>query len=81
MNTSVWNVDGNIEKKYNPGLGVDDGLQCLIPFPLLVHNTCPIVRKPLDGVVFFMVAEKESVHGRIRKKNECNDGPDDGYGA
>lgn len=81
MNTSVWNVDGYIEKKYDPGLGIDDGLQCLVPFPLLVHNSRLILRKPLDGVVLFLVAEEKGGHRRVRKKDKRNDGPDDGYGS
>ena len=75
VHTSVRNVDGNIEKKDEPSLRIDDGFNDLIPFPYVVDDTSLVSCKSLNPEYLFLLRKEEGIHRRVREKDEGEDGP------
>ena len=73
--TSVGNVDGNVEEEKDPRLRVHDRLKGLVAFPLLVDNSGLILSHPLHRIIFLLLGQEGSSHGRIGKKDKGHYGP------
>jgi hypothetical protein len=65
--TSLWHIDGNVEKENDPSLGISNRLDGWLSLPRLAKYSYLILRLPSNSVVLLLDTEKPSIHGGIRE--------------
>ena len=73
--TTVRDVDSDVEEEYKILLRIRGGLGHLFPFPDTAHHSGAIFGDSLDGMVPFLLAKEACIDRGVRQEDENEDGP------
>ncbi|CAF3558647.1 unnamed protein product [Fusarium graminearum] len=56
--TTVGDVEADLEGDKNPGFGISEGFSALFPFELIILDTSKIVLNPDDGLLSILFGQE-----------------------
>lgn len=75
LESSVGNVDGDVEAEQDPCPGIIESLARLVPLPFSIGNSSLVLGKALDDVVFLSLVQEFGIHRGVGEVPQNEQGP------